>query len=62
MQRLTTALSQVSENSEVVERYLATPGPGTSTARSVLSETYLRRLSKLPLDDVEDKDFNTTSV
>ena len=49
---------QAAQGPEAAQAYLATPGPGVSTARSILSETYLRRLSKLPLDDTEDRSFD----
>lgn len=49
---------QVSEGHGAAQAYLAVPGPGVITARSILSETYLRRLAKLPLDDAEDKSFH----
>lgn len=49
---------QASEGPAAAQAYLAIPGPGVATARSILSETYLRRLSKLPLDDLEDQKFD----
>jgi len=49
---------QAVEGPEAAQAYLAVPGPGISTARSILSEVYLRRLSKLPLDDFEDQSFD----
>lgn len=49
---------QAADSLDSAQNYLATPGPGVTTARSILSETYLRRLSKLPLDDAEDKSFD----
>ena len=49
---------QAAEGPEVAQEYLAIPGPGISTARAILNEAYLRRLSKLPLDDAEDQSFD----
>lgn len=48
---------QAGEGPAVAQAYLSTSSPGIATARSILSDSYLRRLSKLPLDDAEDESF-----
>lgn len=57
-EELVGCIMQAADGPQAAQAYLAKPGPGALTARSILSEAYLRRLSKLPLDDTEDKAFD----